>query len=86
VYPGQIDEGCTLAMARTRLSRMNTSQAPRLSEEVAFAASVTELVVRRDGDRCVIRAADSAWDDFFAAPGIDLGDLPQLEAPSRGRL
>ena len=45
-----------------------------LPRDVAFPDAVREVVVLRDGPRRVIVPADSAWDDFFAKPGIDMSD------------
>lgn len=70
-------------MGRTRLFQSNRSQAVRLAKDVAFPAGVREVVIRRQGDELVIRPADAAWDDFFAAPGIDLGPRNQPEAQER---
>lgn len=70
-------------MSRTRLFQSNRSQAVRLPKDVAFPAGVREVVIRRDGDRRVIQPADAAWDDFFAAPGIDLGPRDQPAAQER---
>lgn len=70
-------------MGRTRLFQSNRSQAVRLAKDVAFPAGVREVVIRRQGDELVIRPADAAWDDFFAAPGIDLGPRDQPEAQER---
>lgn len=70
-------------MSRTKLFQSNRSQAVRLPKEVAFPAGVREVVIRRDGDRRVIQPADAAWDDFFAASGIDLGPRNQPEPQER---
>jgi antitoxin VapB len=69
-------------MARTRLFLSNRSQAVRLSKEVAFPGGVEEVAILRDGVRRVIVPANAAWDDFFDAPGVDLGsrDQPILQA------
>ena len=73
-------------MRRTRLSQSNRSQAVRLARDVAFPPGVTEVIVRREGPRRVIQPADAAWDDFFAAPGIDLGERTQPDAQEREAL
>ncbi len=66
-------------MHRTTLFRTNRSQAVRLSKDVAFPASVREVTILRDGARRVIVPAYAVWDDFFDAPGFDLGErAPQL--------
>jgi antitoxin VapB len=59
-------------VTRTTLFRTNRSQAVRLPKDVAFPATVREVRVLRDGPRRVIVPANVAWDDFFAAAGIDL--------------
>jgi antitoxin VapB len=58
---------------KTTVFQTNRSQAVRLAKEVAFPASVREVAVLRDGKRRVIVPADAVWDDFFDAPGVDLG-------------
>ncbi len=68
---------------RTTLFLSNRSQAVRLPRAVAFGDGVREVVVTHDGPRRIIAPADLAWDDFFDAPGIDLGLRQQLEAQDR---
>ncbi len=70
-------------MTRTTLFQTNRSQAVRLPKEVAFPDGVREVSILRDGARRVIVPANSVWDDFFDAPGIDLGDRQQPEAQKR---
>jgi len=70
-------------MTRTTLFQSNRSQAVRLPKEVAFPESVRSVVILRDGKRRLIVPADAAWDDFFDAPGVDLGDRDQPEPQSR---
>ena len=41
------------------------------------------LAIIRDGARRVILPADALWDDFFAAPGIDLGERTQPAQQAR---
>ena len=65
-------------MTRTKLFRSNRSQAVRLPKDVAFPEGVKEVTVLRDGRRRIIVPADTVWDDFFDAPGID---LPRREQP-----
>jgi antitoxin VapB len=69
-------------VTRTKLFRSNRSQAVRLSKDVAFPEGVTEVMVLRDGRRRIVVPADTVWDDFFDAPGID---LPEREQPSAQR-
>lgn len=69
--------------ARTTLSLSNRSQAVRLSRSVAFGDGVREVVITQDGPRRIIAPADAAWDDFFDAPGIDLGRRQQPVAQDR---
>jgi antitoxin VapB len=70
-------------MTRTRLFQSNRSQALRLPKDVAFPPEVTEVVIRRDGRRRVIQPADAAWDDFFAAPGVELAERDQPPPQAR---
>jgi antitoxin VapB len=64
-------------VARTSLFLSNRSQAVRLPKAVAFSGDVREVVIVRDGPRRIIAPANAAWDDFFDAPGVDLGDRQQ---------
>ncbi|CAA7619898.1 type II toxin-antitoxin system VapB family antitoxin [Magnetospirillum sp. UT-4] len=70
-------------MTRTTLFQSNRTQAVRLPKDVAFPEDVREVSIFRDGANRVIVPAESAWDDFFAAPGIDLPDREQPEAEAR---
>jgi len=65
-------------VARTKLFRSNRSQAVRLPKDVAFPEGVSEVTILRDGKRRIVVPADTVWDDFFDAPGID---LPPREQP-----
>ncbi|MDQ8755378.1 type II toxin-antitoxin system VapB family antitoxin [Sphingosinicella sp. LHD-64] len=58
----------------------------RLPKDVAFPPEVTEVVVLRQGKRRIIVPANSTWDDFFDAPGIDLPERDQPEAQERAPL
>lgn len=68
-------------MTRTTVFHSNRSQAVRLPKDVAFPEGVREVNVLRDGKRRVIVPANAVWDDFFEAPGIDIGerDQPQVQ-------
>ena len=70
-------------MARTRLFLSNRSQAVRLSKEVAFPENVREVAILRDGARRVIVPVNRIWDDFFDAPGVDLGSREEPEVQTR---
>jgi antitoxin VapB len=50
---------------------------------MAFPDGVRDVVVLRDGVRRVIVPTESAWDDFFSAPGIDLAPREQPEVRDR---
>lgn len=69
--------------SQTTLFLSNRSQAVRLPKAVAFSDGVREVAILRDGVRRVIVPADALWDDFFAAPGLDLGDRDQPEMQVR---
>ena len=73
-------------MTDTTLFLSNRTQAVRLPREVAFPPGVRAVRILRDGNSRVIVPADSAWDDFFAAPGIDLGPRDQPAAQGRDPL
>lgn len=68
---------------RTTLFQSNRSQAVRLPKAVAFPAGVREVTVIWDGARRVIVPSDLVWNDFFDAPGIDLGDRDQPQDQTR---
>ena len=70
-------------MASTTLFQTNRSQAVRLPKDVAFPPGVREVRIFRDGPRRIIVPAEAAWDDFFDAPGIDLGERDQPEPQVR---
>ena len=70
-------------MTRTTLFKANRSQAVRLPKDVAFPEGVHDVVILRDGVRRVIVPANLIWDDFFDAPGIDLG--PREQPPMQER-
>jgi antitoxin VapB len=70
-------------MTITTLFLSNRSQALRLPKDVAFPRGVREVPILRDGLRRVIVPANAAWDDFFDAPGIDLGPREQPELQTR---
>lgn len=73
-------------MTRTILFHSNRSQAVRLPKDVAFPDGVKEVTILRDGARRIIVPANASWDDFFAAPGIDLPDRNQPALQERESL
>lgn len=70
-------------MTRTTLFQSNRSQAVRLPKDVAFPDGVKDVAIIREGKRRIIVPANSSWDDFFDAPGVDLGERDQPEAQQR---
>lgn len=70
-------------MTRTTLFQTNRSQAVRLPKDVAFPDGVREVAIIRDGANRLIVPADATWDEFFDAPGIDLGERCQPPAQTR---
>lgn len=70
-------------MTKTTLFLSNRSQAVRLPKDVAFPEGVRDVTILRDGDRRVIVPSGRSWDDFFDAPGIDLGERQQPAAQER---
>jgi antitoxin VapB len=73
-------------MVRTTIFRSNRSQAVRLPKDVAFPEDVRQVIVLRDGRRRIVLPDGSLWDDFFDAPGIDLGPRDQPNAQAREAL
>ncbi|WP_241665461.1 type II toxin-antitoxin system VapB family antitoxin [Pseudoroseomonas oryzae] len=70
-------------MTRTSLFLSNRTQAVRLPKEVAFPPGIREVTIIREGARVIIAPADALWDDFFNAPGVDLGERAQLPHQER---
>ncbi|EAB6718246.1 antitoxin [Escherichia coli] len=68
-------------MTRTALFQTNRTQAVRLPKDVAFPNDVVEVEIVKRGRSRIISPAGMAWDDFFDAPGIDLGarDQPAMQ-------
>ncbi|GAA0579805.1 type II toxin-antitoxin system VapB family antitoxin [Caenispirillum bisanense] len=62
---------------RTSLFDSDGLQAVRLPEDLAFPAGVTEVAVVKDGTRRILVPVQAGWDDFFDAPGVDLGPREQ---------
>ena len=53
---------------------------------VAFGEQVRDVVIVSEGSRRIIAPADATWDDFFAAPGVDLGERNQSTMQEREAL
>ena len=70
-------------MVDTVLFKSNKSQAVRLPKGVAFPDEVRRVTIVRDGNRRIIAPADSSWDDFFSAAGIDIGTREQPPLQTR---
>lgn len=73
-------------LARTSLFLPNRSQAVRLPKAVALDETVRDVVIVPEGPRRIIARANTAWDDFFDAPGIELGDRQQPDLQRRDSL
>lgn len=73
-------------VARSSLFKSNRSQAVRLPKDIAFPDGVKQVVVWREGNARMIAPADALWDDFFADPGVELGERDQPEAQEREAL
>lgn len=63
--------------SRTTLFMSNRTQAVRLPKDVAFPASVKDVVILKEGPRRVIVPVDAMWDDFFDRPPVDFPDRDQ---------
>jgi antitoxin VapB len=73
-------------MVRTTVFQSNRSQAVRLPKDVAFPDGVKQVTVLRDGKRRIVVPEGSLWDEFFDAPGIELGAREQPPAQTRENL
>lgn len=71
---------------RSTLFKSNRSQAVRLPKDVAFPEGVKQVALWRHGNARMIVPADAMWDDFFAAPGVDLGEREQPPIQAREAL
>ena len=70
-------------MTETSVFQSNKTQAVRLPKDVAFPSEVKRVTIVKDGKRRIIAPADVAWDDFFDAPGVDLGERVQPDWDQR---
>ena len=70
-------------MTETSVFQSNKTQAVRLPKDVAFPSEVKRVTIVKDGKRRIIAPADAAWDDFFDAPGVDLGERVQPDWDQR---
>jgi antitoxin VapB len=73
-------------VTRTTLFQSNGTQIVRLPEDVAFPDGVRDVIILKDGARRIIAPAGQNWDDFFDAPGVDLGECTPAEPDDRERL
>ena len=70
-------------MTTAKVFRSGNSQAVRLPREVRFPESVTEVSVRRDGERLILEPATvERFDDAF---WFSLGSLPAFRRPAQRR-
>jgi antitoxin VapB len=72
-----------LPMVRAKLFRTNRSQAIRLPKDIAFADSISEVLIFREGARLIVVPADTAWDDVFDRLPIDFPNREQPIAKTR---
>jgi antitoxin VapB len=63
--------------ARAKLFQNGGSQAVRLPKECRFASSPGEVLVRREGRRVILEAADQWPDRFRACLGAWPGKIPR---------
>lgn len=73
-------------MVTTRVFQSNRSQAVRIPKAIEFPPDVRDVAIRRVGRNRIISPANALWDDFFEAPGIELGARQQPEAQERDAL
>ncbi|WP_010188947.1 type II toxin-antitoxin system VapB family antitoxin [Sphingomonas sp. PAMC 26605] len=73
-------------IATTKVFETNRMQAVRLPKGVDFPPEVRDVSIRRVGRSRMISPANELWDDFFDAPGVDLGERDQPAAQDRESL
>jgi antitoxin VapB len=61
------------------MTRTNRPRTAHLPKNVSFPKAVGEVSILRDGPTHNIVPANTAWDDFFNSPGIDLSPREQPE-------
>ncbi|WP_333591279.1 type II toxin-antitoxin system VapB family antitoxin [Brevundimonas sp.] len=60
------------APLKATIFKSNRSQAVRLPKAVAFPDGVKEVTVIQEGKTLRLVPTNALWDDFFAAPAIDI--------------
>jgi antitoxin VapB len=55
----------------------------RLPKDVAFPDDVRSVTILREGKRRIIVPTETLWDEFFDAPGVDLGERVQPAGQAR---
>jgi antitoxin VapB len=70
-------------MTVTTVFLSNRTQAVRLPKDVAFPKGVKSVTILCDGHRRIIVPANSVWDDFFDAPGIEIADRQEPSMQQR---
>lgn len=73
-------------MIRSKVFTNDGSQAANLPADVACPSDVQEVTILRDGPRRMLVPTEMLWDDFFASPGVDLGEREQPAMPVARRL
>ena len=73
-------------MTTSKIFLSDDAQAVRLPKSVEFPAGVTDVFIRRVGKALIISPAKALWDDFFDAPGVDLGERVQPSQQERDAL
>lgn len=83
VYTAGYTEVVMAAQQRVRVFRSGNSQAVRLPKSVAYADSVRELIVHREGARLILEPAP---DERFTKKFWEtLGSLPDFARPRQTR-
>jgi antitoxin VapB len=65
--------------ARYSLFKSGRYQAVRLPKDLAFPESTKQVLIQKVEKARIISPAGAGWDDFFDAPGVDLGERRQPE-------
>jgi antitoxin VapB len=64
-------------MTRTNIPGTGGGRNSRPPATVAVPSPIGGITVPGDGSRRETVSSESIWDDFFASPGIDLGERDQ---------
>lgn len=65
------------------LFKSNRNQAVRIPKDFEFPEGVKNVYIRKHERGLAIIAVNDFWDDFFARPGIEIEEPPELAYETR---